>query len=476
MKTNIRRLSYLILGSFVLLSLYIGYINVFLGPALATDPHNRRLAAYEANVHRGTIYDRRGTVLAKSQEGRRSYPLGKDAAQVVGFISQRYGRTGLESAYDRYLLAMTDEDKIEVIIDRLLGRPRVGNDVVVTLDARLQQLAMRLLGNRRGAVVALDPRNGEILALASSPSYDPNAIGQPAGRSPDGNVLTVYDLLQQDKGAPLLNRATQGAYPPGSTFKLITAAGALTTNPEVIKRIFNCQGSLIIDGFRLGDTAAHGEVDFRRALAVSCNTTFARLGLEMGAKRFYQTARAFGLTVNPWAGGPQEVAYRPGTLTPPERMNKPQLGSSAIGQGEVLVNPFQMALVAAAIANDGVIMRPHLLARVQDPQGGVLLQSAPRPWLTAVSPEVAGVIKEAMVDVVREGTGRGAALPGITVAGKTGSAQNPKGGTHAWFVGFAPAERPRVVVAVIVENGGAGGVVAAPIAREMIRAVLTAGP
>ncbi len=476
MKTNIRRLSYLILGSFVLLGFYIGYVNVFLGPVLATDPHNRRLAVYESKVHRGTIYDRRGTVLAQTDGGRRIYPLGQDAAQVVGFISQRYGRVGLESAYDRYLLGMTEKDKIEVIMDRLLGRPRVGNDVVVTLDARLQQLAMQLLGKRQGAVVALDPRNGAILVLASSPSFNPNTIDHPAGRSSSGKVLTRYDLLQQDKGAPLLNRATQGAYPPGSTFKLITAAGALTTNPEVAKRIFNCQGSLIIDGFRLTDTAAHGSVDFNRALAVSCNTTFARLGLEVGAERFYRTARAFGLTGDPWTGNPPEVAYRPGTLTLPEKMNKPQLASSAIGQGEVLVNPLQMALVAAAIANNGVIMRPHLLARVQDPREGVLLQTVPRPWLTAVSPEVAGIIKEAMVAVVREGTGKEAALPDITVAGKTGSAQNPKGDTHAWFVGFAPAERPSVVVVVIIENGGAGGAVAAPVAREMIRAVLTAGP
>ncbi|MGB9825545.1 MAG: peptidoglycan D,D-transpeptidase FtsI family protein, partial [Desulfofundulus sp.] len=443
MKQNIRRLGYLLLGSFVLLSLYIGYINVFLGPVLATDPHNRRLAAYEAKVRRGTICDRRGAVLAKTQDGRRIYPLGEDAAQVIGFVSQRYGRTGLESAYDRYLLAMTDEDKIGMIIDRLMGRPRVGDNVVVTLDAHLQRLAMRLLGNRRGAIVVLDPRNGEILALASSPSYDPNTIDQPVRRTPDGKVLTVYDLLQHDKGAPILNRATQGAYPPGSTFKLITAAGALTADPGVIKRIFNCQGSLVIDGFRLYDTAAHGKVDFRRALAVSCNVAFAQLGLEMGAERFYQTSRAFGLTLDPWKGNLPEVAYRPGTLTPPEKMSKPELGSSAIGQGEVLVSPLQMALVAAAIANDGVIMRPHLLVRVQDHRGGVLFQTVPHRWLTAIDSKVAGIIKEAMVDVVKEGTGREAALPGITVAGKTGSAQNPGGEPHAWFVGFAPAERPR---------------------------------
>lgn len=473
MKANVRRLSYMVLGSFVILCLYIGYVIVFMGPTLATDPHNRRLAAYEASIHRGTIFDRRGEILAVSKEGRRVYPLGEDAAHVIGFVSQRYGRTGLEAAYDRYLLAMNGNDKIKMNINRLLGRPLLGNNVIVSLDSRLQQLAMQLLGDRKGAVAVLDPGNGEILALVSKPSYDPNIIEQPAGRSSGGKVVTVYDLLQNDKEAPLLNRATQGAYPPGSTFKLITAAGALTTDPGVSRRIFNCQGSLIIDGFRLTDTAAHGRVDFFQALAVSCNSTFARLGLEMGAERFYQTARAFGLTLNPWTDVLNEVAYRPGTLTHPEKMNKPQLGSSAIGQGEVLVNPLQMALVAAAIANEGVIMHPHLLIRVQDPEGRVILQSSPRPWLTAIKPEVARIIKEAMVEAVNSGTGKEAIIPGITVAGKTGSAQNPRGKTHAWFVGFAPAEKPRVAVAVLVENGGAGGIVAAPIAREIMRAVLT---
>ncbi|HHW43608.1 cell division protein FtsI [Desulfofundulus thermobenzoicus] len=477
MKNNIRCLGYIILASFVVLAFYVGYVNVFMGPALATDPHNGRLAAWEAGIKRGTIFDRQGVVLAKTENGRRVYPLGQDTAQVVGFISRRYGRTGLESAYDRYLLGMTDDDKIQALINRLLGRPRVGNDLVVTLDARLQHLARELLGQRKGAVAALDPRSGAILALASSPGFDPNQIDQPAA-VPGRNNGTVYDLLQRDPNAPLLNRAAQGAYPPGSTFKIVTGAGALTADPSVSKRIFNCQGSLTVDGFKLPDLAAHGAVDFRRAMAVSCNTTFATLGLELGVERFYQNALAFGLTRNPWehnlpgVPGSPELDYRPGTLTPPKKMTRPELASSAIGQGEVLVNPLQMALAAAAIAHNGVIMRPHLLERIQEPGGRTLVKAAPQAWLTATSPAVAAVVKEAMVAVVREGTGKGAALPGVTVAGKTGSAQNPRGDTHAWFVAFAPAEEPRVVVAVIIENGGAGGAVAAPVAREVIRAAL----
>lgn len=462
MKPNIQKLGYVLLGSFALVSLYLGYVNVIWGPHLTVHPYNRRLAAYEAQIHRGTIYDRQGAVLAQTKEGRRYYALAQDAAHPVGFVSERYGRTGLESAFDRYLLGQTSGDRLRMLWDRLRGRPLRGNDVVVTLDARLQRLAMQLLAGRKGAAVVLDPRSGAILALASSPSFDPNRIEE------------HYQEIQRAKEAPLFNRAIQGAYPPGSTFKLVTAAGILAVDPGVSKRIFNCQGSITVEGFELRDTAVHGKLDFERALALSCNSTFAQLGLELGAQRFYQTARAFGLTQNPWENTDTAILpYRPGTLTPPEKMNRPLLASSAIGQGEVLVSPLQMALVAAAIANDGVIMRPYFLDRVQDPSGRVVYKNEPRPWLKATDGEVAKVIKKAMVAVVRDGTGREASLPGVSVAGKTGSAQNPHGDTHAWFVGFAPAENPRVVVAVIVENGGSGGAVAAPVARELMRLALS---
>jgi len=473
MKKNIRKLSYFILSLFVVLGVYIGYISVFAGPFLATNPYNRRLAAMEEEIPRGTIFDRNGEILAATKGGTRTYPLGKNAAHVVGFVSQRYGRTGLERAYDQYLLGMSGEDALEVFIDRLLGRSRVGNDVVTTLDASLQRLAMDLLGVRKGAVVALDPRTGDILALASSPSFNPNNIDRPAARLPEGETLNRYDLLTRDEDSPLLNRATQGAYPPGSIFKLVTGAGVLTDNPPAAEQVIDCRGSLTVDGFRLTDIAAHGTVDFNKAVAVSCNTFFARMGLELGSEKLYKTAEAFGVTKNPWMGNLPEVACRPGTLTPPKKMNDVQLASTAIGQGELLVSPLHMALVTAAIANDGVIMRPHLLDRVQRPQGGqVILQHDPEPWLTPVSREVAQKIKEAMVEAVKWGTARSAALPGITVAGKTGSAQNPHGRPHAWFVGFAPAEEPRVAVAVIIENGGYGGAAAAPVAREIMKQAL----
>lgn len=462
MKENIKRLGYVLLGCFMVVSLYLGYVGVFWGPRLIAHPYNRRLAAAEAQIQRGNIYDRQGVILAQSREGKRYYPLGKLAAHPVGFVSALYGKAGLEAVLDPYLLGRAPGDRVRAFWDRLRGKPTVGNDVVVTLDARLQRQAAQLLAGRRGAVVALNPRSGAILAMASSPAFDPNRIEE------------SYPAVQGEREAPLFNRATQGAYPPGSTFKLVTAAAALAAARSNAERMFECQGSIAVDGFVLRDTVVHGRVSFERALAESCNSTFALLGLEVGAQRLYRAARSFGFEQNPWEGTATPFwPYRPGSLTSPERMSRPLLASSAIGQGEVLVSPLQMALVAAAIANGGIIMRPCFVERILDPSGRELYRNEPRVWLKATDSGVAEIIMKAMVTAVREGTGREAFLPGVSVAGKTGSAQNPHGDAHAWFIGFAPAEDPRVAVAVIIENGGSGGSVAAPVARELLALALS---
>jgi len=456
-----------LLVCFLVLVFYLGYVNIILGPVLAFDPHNRRLAIFEKNIQRGHIYDRQGVILAQTVENNgvkhRVYPMGYSHSQVVGFISQRFGRTGLESAYDRYLLGLNKEQKISAGLSRLLGRIWTGNDVVTTLDSRLQKKASELLDGHKGAVVVLDPETGEILVLVSSPSYDPNNLEEQVKQPSTGQLLTNYELIQKDKSSPLLNRTTMGAYPPGSTFKVVTAAGALTANPDIINRTFKCTGSIEIKGFQLKDTTAYGEIDFLRALAVSCNVTFAGLGLQLGPEKFYQTALGFGLTEDPWERNPlKEVQYFPGNLSAPSSMSKTELASAAIGQGKLLVSPLQMALVAAAIANDGIIMRPHLLKEVRSPEGKII-KKATSVWKTASSLTVARKIKNGMKAVVEKGTGRSAALPGIEVAGKTGSAQNPHGNTHSWFIGFTPAGAPKIALAVIAGNAGGGAAVAAPI-------------
>lgn len=464
MKHNIFKLGIMLLGLFVVLAVYLSYLQVIKGPALTANPYNRRFQEYESQVRRGTIYDVKGVALARTdfsggKKGSRVYPRGADMAQLVGYISDRYGRAGLESAYDGNLLGLEGADKIKNLTNKLLGKEQAGGDIALTVDAALQKLAMELLGSRRGAVVLLDPRTGAVRVMASSPSYDPNHL--------DEN----WSRLVKDEASPLMNRAAQGAYPPGSTFKVVTAAGALAANPDLANKTFNCQGYLMVNGYKLTDLAVHGEVNLTKALAVSCNTTFAQLGLNLGADGFYRAVKAFGLEQDPAL----EIPVRPGTLAPTGKMIPTELASSAIGQGEVLVSPLHMALVAAAIANKGVIMHPYLVETVKDSLGETVQRAATRPWLTATTPQISGVIREGMVEAVKYGTAGAAAVAGMQVAGKTGSAENARGRTHAWFIGFAPADQPRLAIAIVLENAGLGGSVAAPVAGRLLAAAVDRG-
>ncbi|MDD4238914.1 MAG: penicillin-binding transpeptidase domain-containing protein [Desulfotomaculaceae bacterium] len=463
MKQNILKLGYLLLGLLSVLVIYLSYMQMFRGPALADNPYNHRFQEYEAQVRRGTIYDTKGVALARSDysqnKSKRVYPAGQNTAQVVGYINELYGRSGLESAYDRNLLGMEGADRFRNLINKLLGREQLGGDVTLTLDSALQRLAMDMLGGRRGAVVLLDPRTGAVRVMASSPSYDPNRLED------------IWPQLLQDTQKPLINRATQGAYPPGSTFKIVTAAAALATDPSLAQKNFECPGYLVVDGYKLNDTAVHGEVDLTRAMAVSCNTTFAQLGVTAGADGFQRTVKAFGLLQEPPVG----IPARAGTMAAAGSLIPTELASSAIGQGKILVSPLQMALSAAAIANKGIIMQPYLVDTVKDSLGTTVESQVARTWLTATTPEIALKIKEGMVSAVKNGTAQAAAVSGMQVAGKTGSAQNPQGQSHAWFIGFAPSDQPRLAVAVILENAGSGGTVAAPVAGSLLAAAVAAG-
>jgi peptidoglycan glycosyltransferase len=247
--------------------------------------------------------------------------------------------------------------------------------------------------------------------MASSPSYDPNRLDD------------IWPQLLKDPQTPLINRATQGAYPPGSTFKVVTAAAALAANPSLAAKDFDCPGYIVVNGYKLNDTAAHGKVNLTEALAVSCNTAFAQLGLTTGAEGFQSAVKAFGLLQEP----PVEIPARAGTMAAAGAMTPTELASSAIGQGEVLVSPLQMALVAAAIANKGIIMQPYLVDNAKDSLGMSVERQGARTWLTAATPEIAGVIKTGMVSAVKSGTAQAAAVSGMQVAGKTGSPRMPRG-------------------------------------------------
>lgn len=458
---SVRHLVLLLSSFFIILILHLTYIQVLKGEELYLNPLNPRLRLLEEKTWRGQIVDRQGEILARSypfqEHFRREYPLGPAGAHVIGYVSSRLGMSGLEATYDGELLGLVGWQGFINKGRGLKDMPRRGNNLVLTLDASLQQLAFRLLAGYRGTVIALNPQTGEVLALASSPSFDPHSLEK------------EWDYVNDPRqGSPLLNRALQGLYPPGSTMKLVTGVAALDKSPGIQERRFYCPGYLEIEGRKLTCPQVHGNINFNEALMYSCNVTFAQLALEIGAEEFQRAAYNFAFNQKLNFDLDLAISRFPATV----KLNPNALAEAAIGQGEMLVTPFQMALVAAAIANNGLLMQPYLVARVEDAKGSTVKVTRPRLLKVAISPAVAQVLKNAMVDTVKAGTGQSAALPGIKVGGKTGSAQNPQGRAHSWFVGFAPADNPQIAVAVIIENAGAGGAVAAPIAGKIMAKVL----
>lgn len=461
MKGNIIKVAGLMVAVFLVVICYQTYLQVYRSSFLLNHPNNRRLQFLEENVARGRILDSSGRVLAQTVESgntkHRIYPLGKITSNITGYVSRKYGRWGVESSYNEALLGLGSS----VTGDDFWAMKKVtankrGNDVVLSIDANLQQVAYRMLGDRKGAVVAIEPSTGRILAMVSKPGFNPENIEEDWGR------------LTANPDSPLLNRASQGLYPPGSIMKVITAAGILDMKPQTVNRTFDAPGFVTIEGRRIEDKQAQGRLSFAQAFAKSSNYVFATLGIEQGAKKFIEMAHAFGIGQKI----PLDLPVQQSSIPSSGSLSKLELGESAIGQGRVMVTPLNMALVAAAVANKGVVMAPRVVDQVRNPDGSILSTFKPKVLWTAIKESVAETLKNVMVSTVESGTGRAAAVSGVQVAGKTGSAQNPHGQTHAWFIGFAPAEKPQVAIAVIVENGGAGGAEAAPIAREIIRTVI----
>lgn len=461
-----------IIFSLLFLSLigYLSYFQLYEKNKLITSSYsvyNKRLIDEEKKIFRGSILDRNGNVLAKSAivngEQIRQYPDGAAFANVIGYSRRIYqqGSTGIENTYDRELLGIINTDPMTFLRRLVSGKGQQGDNVILTLDKTLQDIAYNALAGRKGAVVALDPKTGNVLAMVSSPSYDPNTLGQ------------MWSSIMNNPDHPVLNRATQGMYPPGSVFKIVTASAALTYKPQIYNKTFNDKGYIVVDGNKITNDGSvpYGNIDFKKAFYVSSNTSFIKIGLEVGGNDFNKMANEYGLNDSVPLDIPTEKNQFPSI---PLIGGKVLLAESSIGQGKMLLTPLTMALIASAPANGGVIMKPHLMKYVQDPvTGDILEKSIPEKYLNPISADVANKIKDLMIGVVQQGTGTRAQIPGITVAGKTGTAQNPHGTSHAWFVGFAPANDPKIVVSVIVENGGVGGVVAAPIAGEIMKAYLS---
>ncbi|HLJ59329.1 MAG TPA: penicillin-binding transpeptidase domain-containing protein [bacterium] len=457
------KLGRLLAGLFVVLLLYLAGVQVIWGPELADSPQNPRLAIASEQIQWGRVLDRHLAVLADSvtQRGRqvRRYTDGPLYAPLVGYRSSRYGLAGLEARYDPELLGLPATDPWGAL-QNALGRPPHGDDLVLTVDATVQQQAAQALGNNRGAAVVLDPRTGAVLALVSRPTFDPASV--------DPKWLAI----SRDPVSPLLNRATSGQYPPGSSFKPVVLAAALAGGRTTQQTAVDCAASVSVDGAVITnfEHERYGPMTVAQAFAVSCNVAFVHLGLATGADAILRTARAFGLGEAPRFDLPTASGYLPD----PRLLNRRGLAQISFGQGSLLVTPLQMAVVAATIANRGVAMRPFVLSQVRAPDGRVLASYAQHGGRDVLAPAIASEIAADMVEVVRSGTGTAAQLPGVVVAGKTGTAENPHGQTHAWFIAFAPADHPTVAIALLLENAGVGGQVAAPAARQVLAAALRA--
>ncbi|MDP9440955.1 MAG: penicillin-binding protein 2 [Actinomycetota bacterium] len=478
MNRQIRRVGIVLMVLFGALFLQLNYLQVIRADDLANDPRNTRVAVRDFSRARGQIVSADGTVIAKSVpvndafEVQRQYPEGELFGHITGFFSFTYGATGVERTYSDELAGR--DLGIKNLKDVLVERTVTG-DVVLNIDKGLQQLARDRLGNRRGAVVALDPTTGAILAMWSFPSADPNPL---AGHDQKA-VRTAYEQLTADPSKPLLARTYRETYAPGSTFKVVTAAAALERNPEVAGRAYPPLRELQLPRTRSklpnfgGGTCGGGLADLLR---VSCNTGFGQMGIDLGADSLFGEAVDFGFNERPPIDLPAAVAS--GFPEPEDfKQNEAALAKSAIGQENVRSTPLQMALVAAAVTNGGTVMRPQVMREVKDSEGALVRTSEPQAWKQAVSPEVAGQLRDLMINVVTSGTGRAAQVPNAVVGGKTGTAQTVGDNAHAWFIGFGEGNGKKVAVSVIVESQpevgeATGGRVAAPIAQAVMRAAL----
>lgn len=456
---NIRRVAYGLIFLLVLLFVHISYLQIIQSSFYAAHPLNRRSIEYSKTVARGTVFDRNGQKLAVSEKTdhngfKRVYPYGALTAHLVGYDSARLGKAGLESSHNGYLSGIDSPLRGLGPVSRLFTRSQVQH-IALTIDIELQKAADQALGDKRGAIVVLEPRSGAILAMVSKPGFDPNTID------------SRWDQLSGSAASPLLNRATGGLYPPGSIIKPLIAEAGLTEHIVDLQQNFNCTGALSIGSdYRLPETndQAHGEINLAQALAVSCNVTFGKIAINLGNTKIANVFARFGFNQST---GPdlQETASR---LPEFGRLADGDLAQTGIGQGRLLVTPLRMALLAATFANHGQTMRPYLIDKIMTSDGTVIKHYPPEEWLRPTDAQIAQFVAAMMASVVENGTGAAARIAGTAVAGKTGTAENPHGQDHAWFIGFAPADNPRAAIAVIVENGGAGGAVAAPIARQVL--------
>jgi len=481
---QIRRFGFVMILLFVAMFAQLNYLQVVRADHYANHAGNSRNAVRDFGELRGSIKTSDGRVIAESylnpKAGSnytylRRYPGGSLYGHLTGYFSFTFGSTGLERQYNAELAGRKTAFTTKRLADMLRSKT-VTSDVTLTVNDELQRFAARQLRKRKGSIVVLDPRTGAIRAMVSYPGFDPAVFSG----TDFAAVQAAYDRMNADTDEPLLARTYRQRFPPGSTFKVITAATGIETQVAGPDTVYPLLRELPLrlstrplrnfGGSECGGTLA-------AAFRVSCNTSFAQLGLDLKPERLVKGAEGFGFNKRP----PLDVS--PGaaeSFFPPVDFfvrNDPQVAQSAIGQGSVTATPLEMAMVAGAIANGGKIMQPHLMKEIKDSDGARVEGEPGGVWMTAVSGETAETVKTMMIDAVQRGTGTRAAIAGIPVAAKTGTAQTGRNTAHAWTIGFAPADNPRFAIAVIIEDQpdtgeSTGGRTAAPIVREVLTKAL----
>lgn len=480
MNRQINRVTAALIFLLVALMANVSFIQVFESRNLRNQAGNQRVMLTEYSRERGAILVGSQAVASSKETNDslaflRTYAEGDVYAPITGFYSTVYGATGLEAKENDVLAGNDSRFFVDRLQQLIAGRKPKGGAIRLTINAEAQKAAFKALKGRTGAVVAINPSTGEILALASSPSFDPNTLSSHDPKT----IQQTYEVLDKDPDKPMLNRPLAMTLPPGSTFKLVTAAAALESGqynadsvlpgpqqmqlPQTDKQLGNWTGA---------SCGANDQVTLKEALAISCNTAFAWLGLQVGADAISAQAKKFGFEQS------LEVPMVAAASHFPTNIDQPQTAMSAIGQFDVRATALQMAMVSAGIANDGIVMKPYLVSQVLGPDLTVLENTTPSPIDRAMSSGNAAILRDMMVNVVAKGTGSNGRIAGIAVGGKTGTAENTPGeSAHAWFVGFAPADKASVAVAVVLEHGGgatevSGNALAAPIAAAVMRAAL----
>ena len=471
------RLYGLVVLLFALLIAFTSRWTVFEASSLRQNALNRRSLLQQERIERGRILAAGGTVLARSVRARegtyqRTYPTGPLFAQTIGYSYTDLGQSGLERYRNPALSGETSASNLQAILDQLQGKRRQGDEVLTTLDPAAQRTAVAALGEHRGAVVALDPQTGAVEAMASTPSFDPNLL----------RSSSAYERLTHDSyGTPLVNRATQFGYAPGSTFKVVTATAAIDTGQYTPQSLVSGRNGIVVSGVPLSndDDESYGQITLTEGLVKSVNTVYAQVAEHVGKQTLARYMSRFGFDSKPRLDYPTNQMSASGEyegehlIAPTSRFV--DVGRMGIGQDKLQVVPLQMAEVAAAVADRGRLMVPHLTQRIVDPEGRTVLRVTPHVQSVVMKPSTAASLTSMMEAVVAEGTGTAAQIPGVRVAGKTGTAETQIGTAvnNVWFIAFAPAQSPRVAIAVTLQDvPGQGAAFAAPVARQVMETVL----